>query len=125
MRSKGGSCIIFCRKVTNISQKKIKEDVSKHQRRACCATLESFRGNEPEIVNKWEISPLFLSFCFGKQALLLMPPLFFQGERDVPCEWLTACPAAGQAGCKGTAVKWSWGAPAVLVFSLTTCSPVA
>lgn len=72
VQSKEGSCIIFCRKATNISQKKIKEDVSKHQRKACCAALESFRVNEPEIVNEWEISPLFLSLCFGKQALLLL-----------------------------------------------------
>ena len=51
VQSKGGSCIILCRKATKISQKQIKEDVSKHQRRACSTTLESFRGNEPEIVN--------------------------------------------------------------------------
>lgn len=102
MWSKGGSCIILRRKATKISRKHIKEDVNKHQRKACSSTLESFRGNEPEIVN-------------GK-SLLCYPPVFsetgFTGacalnpsskERDVPCKCLAVCPAAGVLrGSRGT-----------------------
>lgn len=42
-----GALIILCRKATKISQKQIKEDVSRHQ----STTVESFRGNKPETVN--------------------------------------------------------------------------
>lgn len=50
LQSTGGNCIISCRKATKASQKQIKEDVSKHQRKACSTALESFRGNNPERV---------------------------------------------------------------------------
>lgn len=69
--SEGKSCIILCRKATKMSQKQIKEDVSKHQSRACSTTLESFRGNSPEIVN-------------GK-SLLCFPSVFRKPGFTIAC----------------------------------------
>lgn len=112
--SKGGTCIILCRKATKISRKQIKEDVNKHQRRACSSTLESFRGNEPEIVNGKSL--LCFPSVFRKtgftSACILNPS---SKERDVPCKWLAVCPAAG--GCQGAA--------GALLLSIALCCPVA
>lgn len=81
MWSEGGSYIILCRKATKISQKQIKEDVSKHQRRACSTTSESFRGNEPEIVNGKSL--LCFSSTFRKTALPLLASSVLLPRREM------------------------------------------
>lgn len=121
--SKGGNCIILCRKATKISQKQIKEDVSKHQR-DCSTTWESFRGNEPEVANGKSL--LCFPSVFRKTGFTTACILSSSSkERDVPCKRLAVCPAAGQAGCEGMAVGGCCGAAGALVFSLTPCSPAA
>lgn len=80
----GGNCIILGRKATKVSQKQIKEDVSKHQRRACSTALESFRGSNPERVTGKSL------FCFPSvfrenRLYHCRHPQFCQGEREVPC----------------------------------------
>lgn len=100
--SEGKSCIILCRKATKMSQKQIKEDVSKHQSRACSTTLESFRGNNPEIVNGKSL--LCFPSVFRKPGFTIACILSSSStEREVPCKRLAACSAAGEAGCQGTA----------------------
>lgn len=94
MQSTGGNCIILCRKATKVSQEQIKEDVSKHQRRASSSALESFRGNNPERVT-------------GK-SLLCFPSVFRKTGFTTACMHSSAkerrtCPAAGRAGCEDTA----------------------
>lgn len=93
MQSKGGISIILCRKATKVSQEQIKEDVSKHQRRARSTALESFRGNNPARVT-------------GK-SLLCFPSVFRETGFTIACMHSSAkergtCPAAGQAGCEDT-----------------------
>lgn len=93
LQSTGGNCIIFCRKATKVSQKQIKEDISKHQRKACSTALESFRGNNPERVT-------------GK-SLLCFPSVFretgFTMLASTVLPRREKCPGAGQAGCEDTA----------------------
>lgn len=99
--SKGGSCIILCRKATKISRKQIKEDVNKHQRRACSSTLESFRGNEPEIVNGKSL--LCFPLCLGKQALPVLASSILLPRREMsPASgWLCALLQGGAKGQPG------------------------
>jgi len=120
VRREGGSWSILCRKATKISRKQIKEDVSKHQRRACSTAFEGFRGNEAEIVNGKSL--LCFPSPFGKTSFTVAQSSF-QGASDVPRQRLTACPAAGQAGCEGTAAGVRRGSQGTRL--LTPCSPVA
>lgn len=90
----GGSCITLCRKATKVSQKQIKEDVSKHQRRACSTALESFRGSNPERVTGK--SPFCFLLCLGKTGFATAGIRSSAKERG-------KCPAAGQAGCEDAA----------------------
>lgn len=62
-----------------MSQKQIKEDISKHQRKACSTALESFRGNNPERVTGKSL------LCFPsvfRETGFTMHPQFCQGERS-------------------------------------------
>lgn len=81
--SKGRSCIILCRKATKMSRKQIKEDVSKHRSRACSTTLESFRGNDPEIVNGKSL--LCFPSVFRKSGFTIECILSSSKEREKSC----------------------------------------
>lgn len=75
-----------------MSQKQIKEDASKHQRKACSTALESFRGNNPERV--------------AEKSLLCFPSVFretgFTMLASTALPRREECPGAGQAGCEDT-----------------------
>lgn len=109
----------MCRKATKISQEQIKEDASKHQRRAHSTALESCRGNELETVDGKSL--LCFPSVFRKTgftfACILSPS---SKERDVPCKWLAASPPAGWAGCEGTAAGgWPRGSQGTRFLSNT------